>query len=113
MSPLGRRGSIIRQHLSTGTALKWLTRQLKGHVFLFAAKPPPTYDSSPGLRLLLIFLLLEVVIGPRLSLFHLLGQRLPSVWLRVPIMLAVALVLIRFFARLRLAQIGLRAWRHW
>jgi membrane protease YdiL (CAAX protease family) len=63
--------------------------------------------------LLLIFLLLEVVIGPRLSLFHLLGQRLPSVWLRVPIMLAVALVLIRFFARLRLAQIGLRAWRHW
>jgi len=93
--------------------LKWLGRHLKGHVLLFAPKYSLAYESSAGLRLLLIFLLLEAVIGPRLSLFRLLGLPLPPPWLRVPVLLGLGLVLIRFFARLRLAQIGLSAWRYW
>src|SRR5213593_455699 len=84
---------------------RWnLYPHLRGHVFLFEAKSPPTYDSSAGLRLLLIFLLLEGVIGPRLSLLGL---------LRVPILLGIALILVRFFGRLRLREVGLYPWRDW
>ncbi len=90
-----------------------LGTHLRGHVFLFQPKPAPTYDSSSGLRLLLIFFLLEVVIGPRLSLFSLLGLPLPPSWLVIPILLAIALLLIGSFARLKLSHIGLYPWRDW
>ena len=117
--------SVFKQlmHMSSVRALfrlpashaswKWLGRHFRGHVFLFDAKPLPTYDSSTGLRMLLIFLLLEAIVGPRLSLFDLLGLPVPPAWLRVPILLGLALILIRFFARLRLGQIGLYPWRNW
>lgn len=82
-------------------------------MFLFQAEAKPAYNDASGIRLLLIFLLLEAVIGPRLSILDLLG--LPSIapWVRVPILLGLALFLIRFFAQLRLPQIGLSAWRDW
>lgn len=84
-----------------------------GHAFLFDAKPAPTYDPSAGLRLLLIAFLLEGIIGPRLTLFSLLQLPLPPVWLRVPILLGLALALVRIFAGLKLSQIGLYRWREW
>lgn len=86
---------------------------LRGHAFLFEAKPGPSYDSSAGLRLLLIFLLLEGVIGPHLTVFSLLHLPVPPPWLRVPMLLGLALILIRSFSRLRLRQIGLYPWRDW
>jgi membrane protease YdiL (CAAX protease family) len=113
MSPQSRRGYIIRHQPSTVAPSNWLGRHAKGHAFLFEAKSPPNYDSSTGLRLLLIFLLFEIVVGPRLSLFSLLGLPLPSAWLRVLLMLGLVLTLIRFFARQRLGQIGLYRWRDW
>jgi membrane protease YdiL (CAAX protease family) len=58
-------------------------------------------------------MLLEGVIGPRLSLFSLFGLPLPPTWLRVPVLLVLAMVLVRFFAGVRLAQIGLYPWRDW
>lgn len=82
-------------------------------MFLFEAKSPPAYDTSTGLRLLLVFIVLEGVLGPRLSLFSFLGLALPPAWLRVPILLFLAMVLILYFARLKPAQIGLYAWRDW
>jgi membrane protease YdiL (CAAX protease family) len=94
--------------------LQWLGRHFQGHVFLFEAKRPlPIYDSSAGLRLLLIFILLEGVIGPRLPLFRVFGLPLPPTWLRVPVLLVLAMVLVRFFAGVRLAQIGLFRWTDW
>jgi hypothetical protein len=84
--------------------LQWLGRHFRGHAFLFAAKRPvPVYDSSAGLRLLLIFILLEGVIGPRLLLFRAFGLPVLPTWLRVPILLTLAMILIRAVAGLRLA----------
>jgi uncharacterized protein len=94
--------------------LQWLSRHFQGHLFLFEAKRPlPVYDSSAGLRLLLIFILLEGVIGPRLPLFRVFGLLLPPIWLRVPVLLVLAIVSVRFFAGVRLAQIGLFRWTDW
>jgi membrane protease YdiL (CAAX protease family) len=93
------------------TSAAWLGRHLKGHLLLFEGRARQPHDPSAGVRLLLIFVLLEGIIGPRLSLFSLLGVPLPPFWARVPILLALALTLVRFFAGLRLARIGLR--REW
>ena len=85
----------------------------RGHAFLFEKKRPPAYSATGGLRLLLIFLVLEGVIGPRLSLFSCLQLPLPPVWLRVPILLGLALLLVRFVAGLKLSEIGLYRWGEW
>jgi CAAX protease family protein len=85
----------------------------RGHAFLFEKKRLPTYSATGGLRLLLIFLVLEGVIGPRLALFSLLQLPLPPVWLRVPILLGLALLLVRFVAGLKLSEIGLYRWGEW
>ncbi len=98
------------------TTAGWAERlgpHLRGHAFLFEAKPEAAYGSSSGLRLLLVFLLLEGVLGPRLSLLSLLRVPIPPSWLRVPVLLGFALMLVRFFARLQLSQIGLYPWRDW
>lgn len=85
----------------------------RGHVLRFGTKSLPTYDPSAGLRLLLIVLLLELIIGPRLSLLSLLGLPVPPPWIRVPLLLGAALLLVRFLAGLPLTQIGLYRWREW
>ena len=85
----------------------------KGHAFLFEKRGPPTYSAPARFRLLLIFLVLEGVVGPRLELFGWLHIPLPPVWLRVPLLLGVALLLVRFFANLKLSEIGLYGWRAW
>src|SRR5437867_2651106 len=85
----------------------------RGHLFLFEKKSEPAYDASAGLRLLLIVFALEGVIGPRLSLLSWLRLPLPPFWLRVPILLGFALLLIRFVGGVPLFQIGFRPWREW
>ena len=90
-----------------------LNAHWKGHAFLFEKKRPPTYGATGGLRLLLIFLVLEGVIGPRLSFFGWLQLPLLPVWLRVPILLGLALLLVRFVAGLKLSEIGLYRWGEW
>jgi len=99
--------------MRTRTLGEWLVCHLRGHVFLFGNKRPPEIDSAAGLRLLLIFILLEGVLGPRLWLFGLGGLPVPPAWLRVPALLVLAMVLVRFFAGVKLAQIGLYRWRNW
>jgi len=96
-----------------GARWKRLGLHLKGHLFLFPSRPAPAYESRSGNRLLLIFIFMEGILGPRLSLFELLRLPVPPVWLRVPVLLGLALVLVRYFARLSPAQIGLHAWREW
>ena len=93
--------------------VKSLGHHLRGHLFLFEGRPPAPYDSSAALWLLSIFVLFEGVLGPRLSLLSFFGLPLPPAWLRVPALLVLALVLVRFLAGVRLAQIGLHSWRNW
>lgn len=90
-----------------------LVPHLKGHILLFEGRPSPALDSRAGLRLLLIFVLLEAVIGPRFSLLSLLRLPIPPAWVRVPILLVLCLLMVRFFAGVKLSQIGLYRWREW
>ena len=104
---------MVELPASQSAGTRKLNVHWKGHAFLFENKRAPTYDASAGLRLLLIFVALEGVIGPRLSLFSWLHLPLPPIWLRVPLLLSLALLLIRFVARLKLSQISLVPWREW
>jgi membrane protease YdiL (CAAX protease family) len=104
---------MSRQSTSTHNIFQQWGQHVRGHVFLFEGRPAPAYPPSAGLKLLLIVLLLEGIIGPRLSLFKWLGLPLPRDWLRVPVLLILVLQLVRFFAGLSLSQIGLLPWRKW
>ena len=109
----GKVDLMTQPHFSLRTQLQRLGPHLRGHVFLFEPKPPPGYDSSSGLRLLLIFLVLEFLIGPRLSLLNWLSLPVPPAWLAIPALLSLALLSVRFFARLKLSHIGLYPWHAW
>jgi membrane protease YdiL (CAAX protease family) len=90
-----------------------LSPHLRGHFLLFDRKSVPPIDSAAFTRLLLIYLFLEVVIGPRLWILTWLHLPLPPSWVRVPFLVALALVAVRYLARLKLSQIGLYRWREW
>jgi membrane protease YdiL (CAAX protease family) len=90
------------------TGLHW-----RGHAFLFGDRRLQAYEASSGRRLLLIFVVLEGVLGPRLSLLRWLHVAAPPDWVRVPALLILALALIRYAAGVRLSQIGLVPWSTW
>lgn len=85
----------------------------RGHLFLFSEKSSPAYKSGAGIRLLLIFLLFEGILGPRLSLLMWLDIPIPIAEIRVPILLFLSLVMVRFLAKIKLSQIGLYSWLKW
>lgn len=68
---------------------------------------------STAWRLVLLFVGLEFVIGPRLTLFSWLHIAQPPAWVRIPALLILALVLLTTVARARLSDVGLRRWRDW
>lgn len=72
---------MVRHDVPGRRRAQELSVHLRGHAFLFERKCARTYDASAGLRLLLIFLALEGVIGPRLSLLSWLQLPLPPFWL--------------------------------
>lgn len=88
-----------------------LRDHLRGHVLLFDGRARQLQRGT-ATRLLLIFACLEVIVGPRLWIARYLQLSVPS-WARVAALLALALLLVRFAARLRLADIGLYRWREW
>ena len=92
----------------SSAAIHW-----RGHAFLFGSRLVSTYSASTGRNLLFIFGILEGIIGPRLSLFRWLHLPMPPQWIRIPLVLVLALVLVRYVAPLRLSEIGLKRWRKW
>jgi membrane protease YdiL (CAAX protease family) len=90
------------------TGIHW-----RGHLFQFENPPAQAYPPAAGLRLLLIFAVLELIIGPRLWLISALHLPVPPAWLRISIVLALAITLVRFAARVKLADIGLIPWHDW
>jgi uncharacterized protein len=85
----------------------------RGHLLLFDARRTADLAPSAGLKLLLVFVLLEGVLGPRLWLFDALGIAQPAAAIRVAALLALALLLVRTFAGVSFGAIGLRGWGAW
>jgi membrane protease YdiL (CAAX protease family) len=82
---------------------------LQGHVLLFEQKPGPQFEAAAGLRLLVFAVILEAV---RLGLVRWFYPKVPLLVL-IPLLLACALLAIRFGAGLKLSQIGFKPWRQW
>lgn len=85
----------------------------RGHFLLFDPRSEPSYAPSGGLRLVIAFVILEAAIGPRFHLLNVLGVAQPAPWVRVVVLLALAIVLVRLFAGVALSAIGLVRWRDW
>lgn len=66
-----------------------------------------------ALRLVLLYVGLEFVIGPRLSLLGWLHIAQPPTWVRIPALSILALMLVVMVAGARLSDVGLRKWREW
>jgi CAAX protease family protein len=81
----------------------------QGHFLLFDKKSAPQYDAVTGAHLLLIAVVVEAF---RLAVVRWLHAALPLLIL-VLFVLACALLLVRFAARLKLSQIGLYPWHEW
>ena len=97
---------------TASSSFAWLLPHLRGHILLFA-RTLRTVDAATSARLLLVFVLLEAVLGPRLHVLGWLHLPAPPQWIRIPALLIVALLLVRFVARLEPAGIGLYGWREW
>src|SRR5437867_2757560 len=87
----------------------WLSVLARGHFLLFDRRSAPPYDASTGARLLLIAVVVETL---RIFLVRWLYPAAPLLIL-VLLLLACALVLVRFVAPLKLSQIGLYRWGEW
>ena len=90
-----------------------LSPHWRGHVFLFDRKDRPPMHAKAALRLLLVFVVLEGLLGPRLETLKILGVPLPPQGLRIAILMALALLLVRYLARIPFREIGFIPWREW
>lgn len=79
-------------------------RHLGGHVLLFDRKPLPELSGSADMRLLLLAAALEI---GRLAVFRRAHPALVLAWL------ALALLAVPSFARVRLRDLGFAPWRAW
>jgi membrane protease YdiL (CAAX protease family) len=100
---------MVEPDSSTSPESTGLIVHLQGHVLLFEQKPAPQYEASAGLRLLFVAVVLEAV---RLGAVRWFYPKVPLLIL-VPLLLACALLAIRFGAGLKLSQIGFKPWRQW
>ncbi len=94
-------------------AITGLSPFLRGHLLLFDKRDDPHYAPAVGIRLLAIFLVLEIVVGPRAGILSWLGLASPDRWLRVTVLLAAAILAARLWAKASLYEIGLLSWRKW
>jgi len=97
-----------KRTLAQQLAIHW-----KGHLFQFGKQDPAAYSPAAGLRLLLVFIVLELVIGPRLGILKWFRIPGPPTWIRIPVMLAVALLAVRYVAGVKFSEIGLKPWSAW
>ena len=86
-----------------------LSVHLRGHLLLFDQRSVSTWGAPTGVRLLLIAVAVEVI---RLAAFRWFHPTAPLLIL-VLLLMAAALLLVRFAAPLKLSQIGLYPWAEW
>ena len=86
----------------------------RGHLFLFDKPKATDYTSQQGSRLLLIFFFLEGVTRPLLLVGFRRLNLLDGYWWLMPILLIfLAYLLMRTFARIKPSQLALSAWKCW
>lgn len=78
----------------------------RGYLLWFERREKPSYGASGGIGLLLIFVALEFVIGPRASILSWFGVAPPPAWVRLATLLVAALLAVRFIAGVKLADVG-------
>ena len=83
----------------------------KGHFFFFGHKPEG-HSPSAGLRLLLLFIVFEYLIGPRMHAASWAGLEAPGEEIRVISMLIALLLAVRIVAG-PFSIIGMRPWSNW
>jgi membrane protease YdiL (CAAX protease family) len=89
---------------------------LRGHLFLFDKPQIPSYTSKQGLRLLLIFISMEVLIRP---VFFYGSRQLAIVtytwwsFLDITILCFLSFALVFIFSKIKKSQLGLYSWSHW
>lgn len=90
---------------------------LRGQLLLFDKPAAPTYTSQQSLRLLSIFLVLEVIVRPLVfaASAKWVPMRFQDSWSLVQLtgLTALACWLTVNFARVPLAQLGLQSWSRW
>ena len=85
---------------------------LKGYFLAFESKRAEL-NAKSSLRLFLVWFLLEGLIGPRMDILRRIHLHPPALWIRVPVLIAVALLLVSQAAKIKLKEIGLSPWREW
>jgi hypothetical protein len=85
----------------------------RGHLLLFDNSAGASWTSANGLRLLLIVLVFEGVLGPRLERLTALGMPVMPTAIRYAVLIAVVCALATRWAGVPLASLGLRPWRRW
>jgi membrane protease YdiL (CAAX protease family) len=89
---------------------------LRGQLFLFDMPSERAYSSRQGVRLLIVFLFLEALARPSLDLG---GARLgltSHIWwmgVKIAFLMLTAWLLVTGYAKVRLAELGLRGWSLW
>lgn len=78
----------------------------RGYLLWFERREKPSYAASAGLGLLLIFIVLEFIVGPRASILSLLGIAPPPAWARIAALLLVAVLAVRFLTGAKLEEVG-------
>lgn len=86
---------------------------LRGHLLLYDRREAPAYSAATGWRLLGIFVVLELVVGPRAHGLTWLGLATPPRWLTIALLLAVAVLAARFWAKAGSTDVGFLPWRQW
>jgi membrane protease YdiL (CAAX protease family) len=86
----------------SGTLGPWV----RGPFLLFDKREGPHYAAGAGLLLLIIVAGLELGIGPRAHLLDLFGLPQPPDWLRIGLLLVLALAAARLVAQVRFSDIG-------
>jgi len=80
---------------------------LRGHVLMFDRREGPSYAAWQGLALLAIVLVLELMLGPRMSGLALVGVESPPADIRNGLLVVLALALAFLVAQMRPRDIGI------
>ena len=88
----------------------------RGHLFLFPPPKAEPYNAQQGFKMLLVFLLMEIILRPLILFFSKWFEITDRYWwtpVNVTILTIIAYLLIRIFIKLRGSQLGLHTWKNW